>query len=42
LLSVLGAYLMKWPMWVLTGTVYGLLLGVIALVGDLTASMMKR
>ncbi|KAJ1429290.1 cytidylyltransferase family-domain-containing protein [Ochromonadaceae sp. CCMP2298] len=41
-LSTLGAYLMQWPLWKLAGPVYGLLIGVIGLVGDLTASMLKR
>ena len=42
LFSVLGAYLMQWPAWIFTGSLYGLMLSVIAFVGDLTASMMKR
>ena len=33
---------MKWPYWAVTGTLYGLILGFIGLVGDLTQSMMKR
>lgn len=41
-LSILGAYLMQWPYWFVSGAVYGLLMGVLGLVGDLTASMMKR
>lgn len=42
IMSMLGAYLMQWPLWFLTGASYGLMMGIIALVGDLTASMMKR
>eukprot|EP01041_Mallomonas_annulata_P007421 gene7421-15161_t len=42
LFSILGAFLMQWPLWFATGGVYGLLMSVIAFVGDLTASMMKR
>jgi CDP-diglyceride synthetase len=42
LMSVLGAWLMAWPLWFVTGTAYGIMLSVIALVGDLTASMFKR
>mmetsp|Transcript_5239 Transcript_5239/g.5369 ORF Transcript_5239/g.5369 Transcript_5239/m.5369 type:complete len:403 (-) Transcript_5239:67-1275(-) len=42
LFSILGAYLMQWPLWIITGGVYGLLMSIIAFVGDLTASMMKR
>jgi CDP-diglyceride synthetase len=41
-LSLLGAWLMQWPHWQVTGTVYGLLISFVALIGDLTASMMKR
>ena len=33
---------MKWPYWAVTGSFYGLILGFIGLVGDLTQSMMKR
>ena len=33
---------MGWPMPVVTGAAYGILLSTISLVGDLTASMMKR
>jgi phosphatidate cytidylyltransferase len=40
--SILGAWLMQWPLYVITGSAYGLLLSMIALLGDLTASMMKR
>jgi phosphatidate cytidylyltransferase len=40
--SMTGANLMQWPFWALTGSSYGIMLAVIALVGDLTASMMKR
>eukprot|EP01036_Dinobryon_divergens_P030033 gene30033-39223_t len=42
LLSLIGAYVMKWPQWKLTGCAYGLIISFIALVGDLTVSMMKR
>lgn len=42
LFSLLGAFFMQWPQWRVTGSVYGLLIGFIALVGDLTVSMMKR
>ena len=33
---------MQWPLWALTGSLYGLMMGIIAFIGDLTASMMKR
>ena len=39
---MLGAYLMKWPYWPVLGFLYGISISFIALVGDLTASMMKR
>ncbi len=42
LVACLGAYHMRWPRWQLTGAIYGVVLAFIALVGDLTASMMKR
>lgn len=34
--------MMQWPLWQVTGAAYGCATGFIALVGDLTASMMKR
>lgn len=37
-----GAYLMKWPMWFVTGPFHGIMLAFLGLVGDLTASMLKR
>ena len=40
--STVGAYVMKWPLWWATGALYGLSISIMALVGDLTASMMKR
>ena len=33
---------MKWPMALLSGTAYGMMLTLIALLGDLTASTFKR
>ena len=33
---------MKWPYWPILGFLYGISISFIALVGDLTASMMKR
>jgi CDP-diglyceride synthetase len=41
-LAVLGAWVMKWPCFVLTGAVHGVALGILGLIGDLTASMLKR
>lgn len=42
LVSALGAYAMRWPLWPVTGALYGLVLGTLGLAGDLTASAMKR
>lgn len=42
LVACLGAYHMCWPHWRVTGAAYGVLLALIALAGDLTASMLKR
>lgn len=41
-LSTIGAWVQKWPYWQVTGAVHGLLLGFLGLIGDLTASMLKR
>jgi len=41
-LAILGAWVQKWPYFVLTGAVHGIMLGLLGLVGDLTASMLKR
>jgi len=38
----LGSFLMQWPKWQLWGPAYGLIISILGLVGDLTASMMKR
>lgn len=40
--SVLGAYLLQWPMWWATGAVYGITVGVLGLCGDLFESCFKR
>jgi len=37
-----GAWVMRWPFWYVTGPVHGALLAFLGLVGDLTASMLKR
>ena len=39
---MLGARLMRWRCWPLSGALYGTLISMVALVGDLTASMLKR
>ncbi|KAG5176906.1 phosphatidate cytidylyltransferase [Tribonema minus] len=41
-MGTFAAYMLSWPMWYLTGAIYGAMLCVIGLVGDLTASMFKR
>ena len=40
--ATLGARLLRWPRPLLSGIAYGSLMGVVALLGDLTASMFKR
>ncbi|CAJ1890091.1 unnamed protein product [Cylindrotheca closterium] len=42
MLSVIGAWVQKWPYFVLTGAIHGAILGLLGLIGDLTASMLKR
>ncbi|MEL6332900.1 MAG: phosphatidate cytidylyltransferase, partial [Cyanobacteria bacterium J06626_26] len=37
-----GAWLMQWPLWWLTGSAFGTIIGVSSLLGDLTESLMKR
>lgn len=39
---MIGAWAQKWPAWAVTGALHGVLLGLIGLIGDLTASMIKR
>ena len=41
-LATLGAWVQKWPYWFVLGPVHGILLALLGLVGDLTASMLKR
>lgn len=40
--SIAGAWAQKWPQFVLTGALHGTLLALLGLIGDLTASMLKR
>ncbi|CAN8063829.1 unnamed protein product, partial [Agarophyton chilense] len=40
--SVLGAYLLQWPLWWATGAVYGVTVGILGLCGDLFESCFKR
>lgn len=41
-LGALGAWCQMWPRWYVTGTVHGVVLALLGLIGDLTASMLKR
>ena len=42
ILAELGAWYLNWPWWQLSGLLFGLLIGVASLLGDLTESVMKR
>ncbi|KAL7484064.1 hypothetical protein ACHAW6_009704 [Cyclotella cf. meneghiniana] len=41
-LATLGAWVQKWPYWAIVGPIHGVVLALLGLVGDLTASMLKR
>lgn len=41
-LATLGAWIQKWPYWFVIGPLHGVTLALLGLVGDLTASMLKR
>lgn len=41
-LGALGAWVQKWPYWYVTGPLHGAELAFLGLLGDLTASMLKR
>lgn len=40
--SILGAFLLRWPLWWATGAVYGITVGILGLCGDLFESCFKR
>ncbi len=40
--GILGSQALHWPGWPVSGTLFGLLIGMASLLGDLTESMMKR
>jgi phosphatidate cytidylyltransferase len=40
--AIVGAKLMGWGLFWLTGFAFGLMIGVVSLLGDLTESLMKR
>ena len=42
LLGALGAWVQRWPRWYITGMGHGVMLALLGLIGDLTASMLKR
>jgi phosphatidate cytidylyltransferase len=42
LLAIVGAWVQRWPYPLVTGALHGLFLGLLGLLGDLTASMLKR
>jgi len=42
MLSIIGAWVQHWPYFVVTGAIHGTILGLLGLIGDLTASMLKR
>ncbi|GKY94770.1 hypothetical protein MPSEU_000442200 [Mayamaea pseudoterrestris] len=42
MLGILGAWAQRWPHFVVTGAAHGVMLALCGLIGDLTASMLKR
>lgn len=42
MLSIIGAWVQKWPYFWITGALHGINLALLGLIGDLTASMLKR
>lgn len=42
ILSIVGAWVQKWPYFFITGAIHGIMLALLGLIGDLTASMLKR
>jgi hypothetical protein len=40
--SILGAWVQKWPYFLVTGAIHGTLLALVGLIGVLTASMLNR
>lgn len=42
LFATTGAKLMNWPMWWITGPIYGIMISTLGLLGDLTVSLFKR
>jgi phosphatidate cytidylyltransferase len=42
MLAIFGAWVQRWPFPILSGAVHGIILGLLGLIGDLSASMLKR
>jgi CDP-diglyceride synthetase len=42
LLAMFGAWVQRWPFPIVSGAVHGIILGLLGLIGDLSASMLKR
>jgi phosphatidate cytidylyltransferase len=42
MLAIFGAWVQRWPFPILSGGVHGIILGLLGLIGDLSASMLKR
>ncbi|MBE7386077.1 MAG: phosphatidate cytidylyltransferase [Leptolyngbya sp. SIO1E4] len=42
LVGIAGAILLDWPIWAISGSALGALIGITSLLGDLTESLMKR
>jgi phosphatidate cytidylyltransferase len=40
--AITGAWYLDWPSWQLSGVIFGTLVGIASLLGDLTESLMKR
>ena len=42
MIAITGTYYLNWPNFLITGAIFGSLIGIAALLGDLTESMLKR
>ncbi|CCH64968.1 Phosphatidate cytidylyltransferase [Richelia intracellularis HM01] len=42
MIAITGTYYLNWPNFLITGSIFGSLIGIAALLGDLTESMLKR